>query len=357
MNASLRVLALLACLQSAAEGTLRKAPPAGSHHRKAHRRHHTGDKSSSVSVAPALAESKSSTDQFSSIHSELMSAWKQKSHMQKLRQTLEAEEKLLTSQQSLAEVKMDGESSAAEGQQVSATAEMIKDAKLLLRNSRRNALSKTQKALREAYKVKKEAEQQMEVSSTEIVRATKAREEAIQRKQNIDQIIQAATEEAKYFFNQEVPTLQQHGSQDSMGEQVKPDSSATVKGKAEEAHGAAGKAMETKKAVEKRQAAKPQQKTVLSHQQAKAKEQQAQEEQYQQIGKQLNAAFEKQNEHHQIPKKTGGLPEALLQKSVLQNQKHLQATKPAKALVLLEVQNRHDQVDELSEEISSASVD
>jgi len=356
MNASLRALALLACLQSAAEGTLRKAPPAGSHHRKAHRRHHTGDKSSSVSVAPALAESKASTDQFSSIHSELMSAWKQKSHMQKLRQTLEAEEKLLSSQQSLAEVKMDGESSAAEGQQVSATAEMIKDAKILLRNSRRNALSKTQKALREAYKVKKEAEQEMEVSSTEIIRATKAREEAIQRKQNIDQVIQAATEEAKYFFNQEVPTLQQ-GSQDSMGEQVKPDSSATVKVKTEEAHGAAGKAMETKKVVEKRQAAKPQPKTVLSHQQAKAKEQQAQEEQYQQIGEQLNAAFEKPNGHRQIPKKTEGLPEALLQKSVLQNQKHLQATKPAKALVLLEVQNRHDQVDELSEEISSASVD
>jgi len=90
------------------------------------------------------------------LHNELVQAWKHKSHIAKLRQTLEAEKHLLTSQQALLASGVDDVSDSAARQQASATEAMMKDAKVMVHDSRQDAITKTHKVLEEAYQIQKQ---------------------------------------------------------------------------------------------------------------------------------------------------------------------------------------------------------
>jgi len=210
---SLRAAATLVFLALLSpEGLALRSSPKKKAVQKAHHRHHKANKSLSL-VAPveaAAEEQKSQATgeaQFGHIQTELVEAWKHKAHMAKLRQTLEAEQTLLSSQQSLVESDVDDASDSAVQQQAAATKNMIKDAKALLVKSRQDALKQTRAALKEAHQIKKTSEQAIETNTLAIKEATKAKEEAERKVKNIAQVIHAATEEAKFFFNQEIPDM------------------------------------------------------------------------------------------------------------------------------------------------------
>lgn len=209
--ATLVFLALLSPEGLALRSSPKKKAVHGKHH-KPHHRHQKAHKSLSATapVAAAAQEQKSQATgkaQFGQIQKELVEAWKHKTHMAKLRQTLEAEQKLLSSQQSLVESDVDDASDSAVQQQAAATKNMIKDAKVLLHKSRQDALKQTQAALKEAYQIKKTTEHDIETSNLAIQKATKAKDEADKKIKSIATVIHAATEEAKFFFNQEVPDV------------------------------------------------------------------------------------------------------------------------------------------------------
>jgi len=212
---SLRAAATLVFLALLSpEGLALRSSPKKKAVHKAQHRHHKAHKSLSTAapVAAAAEEQKSKATgeaQFGHIQAELVEAWKHKAHMANLRQTLEAEQTLLSSQQSLVESDVEDASDAAVQQQVDATKNMIKDAKVLLVKSRQDALKQTQAALKEAHQIKKTSEQAIEASNLAIKEATKAKEEAEKNVKTIAQVIHAATEEAKFFFNQEMPDMRE----------------------------------------------------------------------------------------------------------------------------------------------------
>jgi len=244
MSLSLRAAAALVFLALLSpEGlALRSSPKKKAVHGKHHKAHHRHQKAAAPVAAAAEEQKSQATDkaQFGHIQKELVEAWKHKTHMAKLRQTLEAEQKLLSSQQSLVESDVDDASDSAVQQQAAATKNMINDAKVLLYKSRQDALKQTRAALKEAYQIKKTTEHDIETSNLAIQKATKAKEEADKKIKSIATVIHAATEEAKFFFNQEVPDVHE--------EKASTKSSSTpVK-----------KAKESENLVKEQESAKPQ---------------------------------------------------------------------------------------------------
>jgi len=230
---------------------------------KRHHRHHKTHKSAAPVVAAAAHEQKSQETgeaKFGHIQKELVEAWKHKSHMAKLRQTLDAEQKLLSSQQSLVESDVDDASDSAVQQQAAATKNMINDAKVLLHKSRQDALKQTRAALKEAYEIKKSSEHDIEASKLAIQKATKDKEEADKKIKNIAQVIHAATEEAKFFFNQEVPDVSE-GKASSKSSSTPVKKSSPVK-----------EEKQTVSVAEKQQPAKPQPKSAELKQQMRKME-------------------------------------------------------------------------------------
>eukprot|EP00930_Biecheleria_cincta_P054122 TRINITY_DN4003_c0_g1_i1.p1 TRINITY_DN4003_c0_g1~~TRINITY_DN4003_c0_g1_i1.p1 ORF type:complete len:342 (-),score=119.44 TRINITY_DN4003_c0_g1_i1:56-1081(-) len=211
MAALLRVAGIAALLSVAAaeeHSSLRAAP---SQRRKHHRHHKQHPAAPGVAQQhqqleqPQLLAAGSESERFASIQTDLMEAWKERTHLEQLQQTIDSQKALLGQQKRLIAQRSEAVSEE-ERTQYSTVAHMVRDSKAMVSKIRQAAIKKIKDAMSNVMSIDEAASSDMEenkrrieAAKAEIARANAADAKDQQIKQRSQKVLAAAVQEAKYF--------------------------------------------------------------------------------------------------------------------------------------------------------------